>query len=131
MLIMLTWTWPWSKFKCCNHIHVSCAFRVCFTFGKRIKFQIQDVTPTFLSQGVISTLRQADHVAYSVINKHGKTMLVWSKRACIYLTKLHSKRFRTKRFYFIIFSHTNWQQQQLYLSPAYYNSNKQYKLTKI
>ncbi|XP_020626261.1 GMP synthase [glutamine-hydrolyzing]-like [Orbicella faveolata] len=52
--------------KVCHNIN-----RVCYTFGKRIKFQIQDITPTFLSHGVISTLRQADHVAYSVIHKHG------------------------------------------------------------
>ncbi|KAL9971293.1 hypothetical protein ACROYT_G023801 [Oculina patagonica] len=51
--------------KVCHNIN-----RVCYTFGKRIKFQIQDVTPTFLSPGVISTLRQADHVAYSVVQKH-------------------------------------------------------------
>ena len=53
-------------------------FRVCYTFGKRIKFQIQDITPTFLSPGVISTLKQADHVAYSVILKHGKELLLSS-----------------------------------------------------
>ncbi|CAH3135546.1 unnamed protein product [Pocillopora meandrina] len=52
--------------KVCHNIN-----RVCYTFGKRIKFQIQDITPTFLSPGVISTLKQADHVAYSVIQKHG------------------------------------------------------------
>ncbi|XP_022787009.1 GMP synthase [glutamine-hydrolyzing]-like [Stylophora pistillata] len=51
--------------KVCHNIN-----RVCYTFGKRIKFQIQDITATFLSPGVISTLRQADHVAYSVIHKH-------------------------------------------------------------
>lgn len=48
------------------------SFRVCYTFGTRIKFTIQDITPTFLSPGVISTLRQADHVAHSVIRNHGK-----------------------------------------------------------
>ena len=47
-------------------------YRVCYTFGKRIKFQIQDITPTFLSIGVISTARQADHVAHSVLRNHGK-----------------------------------------------------------
>ncbi|XP_058959886.2 GMP synthase [glutamine-hydrolyzing] [Pocillopora verrucosa] len=52
--------------KVCHNIN-----RVCYTFGKRIKFQIQDITPTFLSPGVISTLKQADHVAYSVILKYG------------------------------------------------------------
>jgi len=52
--------------KVCHNIN-----RVCYTFGKRIKFQIQDVTPTFLSQGVIGTARQADHVAHSVLRNHG------------------------------------------------------------
>ena len=47
------------------------AYRVCYTFGKRIKFQIQDITSTFLSIGVISTARQADHVAHSVLRNHG------------------------------------------------------------
>lgn len=73
-----------NLYKYCNHLQplrVSCSFRVCFTFGKRIKFQIQDVTPTFLSPGVISTLKQADHVAYSVIHKHGKKMPIWSRRS--------------------------------------------------
>lgn len=52
--------------KVCHNIN-----RVCYTFGKRIKFQIQDITPTFLSKGVISTARQADHVAHSVLRNHG------------------------------------------------------------
>jgi len=52
--------------KVCHNIN-----RVCYTFGKRIKFQIQDITPTFLSIGVISTARQADHVAHSVLRNHG------------------------------------------------------------
>ena len=47
------------------------SFRVCYTFGKRIKFQIQEITPTFLSTGVIGTARQADHVAHSVLRNHG------------------------------------------------------------
>lgn len=45
--------------------------RVCWTFGKRIRYQIQDVTSTFLSMSVLSTLRQADHVAHSVLQAHG------------------------------------------------------------
>lgn len=52
--------------KVCHNIN-----RVCYTFGKRIKFQIQEITPTFLSKGVISTARQADHVAHSVLRNHG------------------------------------------------------------
>ena len=59
-------------FSTSQHLFVSRSFRVCYTFGNRIKFQIQDITSTFLSPGVISTLRQADHVAHSVIRKHGK-----------------------------------------------------------
>ena len=40
-------------------------------FGGEIKGTIQDITPTFLTQGVLNTLRQADHVANRVLLKTG------------------------------------------------------------
>lgn len=43
-----------------------CLYRVCYAFGGIIKEQITDITPTFLTQQVISTLRQADDLATQV-----------------------------------------------------------------
>jgi len=40
-------------------------------FGGEIKGTIQDITPTFLTQGVLNTLRQADYVANRVLLKTG------------------------------------------------------------
>lgn len=37
--------------------------RVCYVFGGRVEHPVQDVTPSFLTPLVVSTLRQADHVA--------------------------------------------------------------------
>ncbi|XP_020900922.1 GMP synthase [glutamine-hydrolyzing] [Exaiptasia diaphana] len=52
--------------KVCHNIN-----RVCYAFGKRIKFQIQEITATYLSMGVLSQLRQADHVAHAVLAEYG------------------------------------------------------------
>jgi GMP synthase (glutamine-hydrolysing) len=41
-------------------------YRVCYAFGGIIKEQVTDITPTFLSQHVISTIRQADDIATQV-----------------------------------------------------------------
>ena len=38
-------------------------YRVVYIFGESVKFPIEDITPTFLSNGVLSTLRQADYLA--------------------------------------------------------------------
>lgn len=43
-------------------------FRVVYIFGKAIQFQLEDITPTYLSAGVLSTLRQADHLCTKVLN---------------------------------------------------------------
>ncbi|KAL4702090.1 hypothetical protein ACJJTC_002402 [Scirpophaga incertulas] len=40
--------------------------RVCYAFGGLIKEQVTEITPTFLSQHVISTIREADDVATQV-----------------------------------------------------------------
>ncbi|XP_031552012.1 GMP synthase [glutamine-hydrolyzing]-like [Actinia tenebrosa] len=64
--------WPSLMFmariipKVCHNIN-----RICYAFGKRIKYQIQDITPTYLSLGVLSQLRQCDHVAHSVLSENG------------------------------------------------------------
>ncbi|XP_045451738.1 GMP synthase [glutamine-hydrolyzing] [Melitaea cinxia] len=41
--------------------------RVCYAFGGLIKEQVTDITPTFLTQQVISTIRQADDLATQVL----------------------------------------------------------------
>ncbi|XP_046969605.1 GMP synthase [glutamine-hydrolyzing] isoform X1 [Vanessa cardui] len=45
--------------------------RVCYAFGGLIKEQVTDITPTFLSQQVISTIRQADDLATQVLTSSG------------------------------------------------------------
>ncbi|XP_050664667.1 GMP synthase [glutamine-hydrolyzing] isoform X2 [Leptidea sinapis] len=45
--------------------------RVCYAFGGIIKEQITDITPTFLTQSVISTIRQADDLATQVLSSSG------------------------------------------------------------
>ncbi|KAF9788835.1 hypothetical protein SFRURICE_018411 [Spodoptera frugiperda] len=45
--------------------------RVCYAFGGLIKEQVTDITPTFLTQQVISTLRQADDLATQVLVSSG------------------------------------------------------------
>ncbi|VVD02042.1 unnamed protein product [Leptidea sinapis] len=45
--------------------------QVCYAFGGIIKEQITDITPTFLTQSVISTIRQADDLATQVLSSSG------------------------------------------------------------
>lgn len=45
--------------------------RVCYAFGGIIKEQVTDITPTFLTQHVISTIRQADDLATQVLVSSG------------------------------------------------------------
>lgn len=40
--------------------------RVCYIAGGLVKDQVQDVTPTFLTSHVLSTLRQVDYIANQV-----------------------------------------------------------------
>ena len=42
-----------------------------YIFGDPVKFPIEDITPTYLSEGVLSTLRQADFKATSVLHDSG------------------------------------------------------------
>lgn len=43
--------------------------RVVYVFGDKVQYQVTDITPTFLSQMAISTLRAADHAAYEILKK--------------------------------------------------------------
>uniref|UniRef100_H2Y9F0 GMP synthase (glutamine-hydrolyzing) n=1 Tax=Ciona savignyi TaxID=51511 RepID=H2Y9F0_CIOSA len=44
--------------------------RITYIFGEAVNDQIQDVTPTILSFNVLSTLRQCDNIAHSVLAQH-------------------------------------------------------------
>lgn len=50
--------------KICHNVN-----RVCYVFGEAIKYPVQDVTPTYLSPQVLSTLREADARAHDVLRK--------------------------------------------------------------
>ncbi|XP_038060989.1 GMP synthase [glutamine-hydrolyzing]-like [Patiria miniata] len=52
--------------KLCHNIN-----RVAYIFGDPVREMITDVTPTFLTPGVLGTLRQADHLAQSELIKSG------------------------------------------------------------
>lgn len=45
--------------------------RVCYISGGLVKDQVQDVTPTFLTSHVLSTLRQVDYIANQVLATSG------------------------------------------------------------
>lgn len=46
-----------------------------YVFGSHMKEPPTDITPTFLTTGVLSTLRQADFVAHSILRESGKCTL--------------------------------------------------------
>lgn len=45
--------------------------RVVWVFGECVRSHITDVTPTHLTQQVLATLREADHIAQSILKSHG------------------------------------------------------------
>ncbi|XP_013772810.1 GMP synthase [glutamine-hydrolyzing] [Limulus polyphemus] len=45
--------------------------RVVYIFGDAVQFPVQDITPTFLTTGVLSTLRQADFLAQNILHSSG------------------------------------------------------------
>lgn len=50
--------------------------RVVHVFGDHVKEQINDITPTFLSQRVLATLRNADSLANHVLHESGLKLIV-------------------------------------------------------
>lgn len=52
--------------KICHNIN-----RVVYVFGERVRYPIKDITPTFLSEDVLATLRQADYVASKTLQDSG------------------------------------------------------------
>uniref|UniRef100_H3CCF3 GMP synthase [glutamine-hydrolyzing] n=1 Tax=Tetraodon nigroviridis TaxID=99883 RepID=H3CCF3_TETNG len=64
--------------------------RVVYVFGSHVKEPPTDVTPTFLTTGVLSTLRQADYEAHSILRESGFSGKI--SQMPIILTPLHFDR---------------------------------------
>jgi len=56
---------------CLCHCTLCSVDRVVHIFGEHIKEQMNDITPTFLSQRVLATLRNADSLANHVLHESG------------------------------------------------------------
>lgn len=69
-----------------SHLLLPCASaRVVYVFGSPVKEPPADITPTFLTTGVLSTLRQADFVAHSILRESGECVCV---SVCVF-SRLH------------------------------------------
>lgn len=64
--------------------------RVVYVFGSHVKEPPTDITPTFLTTGVLSTLRQADFVAHSILRESGYSSKI--SQMPVILTPLHFDR---------------------------------------
>ncbi|ERE88493.1 GMP synthase [glutamine-hydrolyzing]-like protein [Cricetulus griseus] len=64
--------------------------RVVYIFGPPVKEPPTDVTPTFLTTGVLSTLRQADFVAHNILRESGYAGKI--SQMPVILTPLHFDR---------------------------------------
>jgi len=47
-------------------------FRVVYIFGGRVKDPVNDLTPTFLTDRILATLRSADSVVNKILQETGK-----------------------------------------------------------
>jgi len=54
-----------------THTHTC---RVVWVFGPAVFGPIEDVTPTYLTRGVLGLLRECDHVAHQLLVKHSETL---------------------------------------------------------
>ena len=64
--------------------------RVVYIFGPPVKERPTDVTPTFLTTGVLSTLRQADFEAHNILRESGYAGKI--SQMPVILTPLHFDR---------------------------------------
>ncbi|XP_040929434.1 GMP synthase [glutamine-hydrolyzing] isoform X1 [Betta splendens] len=64
--------------------------RVVYVFGSHVKEPPSDITPTFLTTGVLSTLRQADFVAHTILRESGFSGKI--SQMPVILTPLHFDR---------------------------------------
>ena len=46
-------------------------YRVVWVFGPAVCGPIEDITPTYLTRGVLSILRECDYLANQVLARHG------------------------------------------------------------
>eukprot|EP00063_Salmo_salar_P096005 XP_014070840.1 PREDICTED: GMP synthase [glutamine-hydrolyzing] [Salmo salar] len=69
--------------------------RVVYVFGSHVKEPPTDITPTFLTTGVLSTLRQADFVAHSILRETGYSGKI--SQMPVILTPLHFDRDSSQR----------------------------------
>lgn len=70
--------------------------RVCYIFGGLVKESIPDLTPTYLTGNVLSTLRQADHLATQVLQSYSGYSGVISQMPII-LLPIHFDRDQAMR----------------------------------
>ena len=56
-----------------NDVNPYC--RVVYAFGERIKYQITDITETYLSVGVLDLVKEVDYLARKVLRESGKMCL--------------------------------------------------------
>lgn len=61
-----------------------------YIFGGSIKFPVEDITSTFLTAGVLSTLRQADYLASKVL--HESDCIGKISQMPVVITPLHFDR---------------------------------------
>ena len=51
---------------------LSLSSRVAWTFGPPVCGPIEDITPTYLTRGVLETVRECDHLANQVLSSNSK-----------------------------------------------------------
>ena len=57
-------------------LSLSLSSRVVWVFGGVVDGPIEDITPTYLTEGVLSTLRQADCIANQVLTRHSEKTII-------------------------------------------------------
>lgn len=62
----------YSLYTNCGVLLSCLSSRVVYVFGPPVKEPPTDVTPTFLTTGVLSTLRQADFEAHNILRESGR-----------------------------------------------------------
>lgn len=70
--------------------------RVVYVFGSHVKEPPTDITPTFLTTGVLSTLRQADFVAHSILRESGTCVYPSFFKHCRLLWRSHYEAYVTR-----------------------------------
>lgn len=72
-VILLYWTFEISINSAYYFKLLYC--RVVYAFGGEIKEQVWDITPTYLSHGVLGLVRECDHIAHTILHKSGMIAL--------------------------------------------------------